>query len=110
MSTLYTIPCAPGGQANWTQRTTLDGRDYQLAFYWEQRDGHWYLSLADQDGVQIKSGIKLVGGEWPLLGAALLDSRRPPGELYILDLQSGGLDPGFDDLGGAYVLAYVSPN
>lgn len=108
MATLFTIPCVPNGQARWTQRTTLDGRDYQLSFDWSSRDGHWIMSIADQDASPIKSGIKLVS-TWPLLGVALLDSRRPAGELWILDTQGQGVDPGFSDLGSDFLLAYVSP-
>jgi hypothetical protein len=101
------IPCQPIGVARWTQRTQLDGRDYQLTFQWNQRTGHWSLDLADQDGVAIRSGMVLVTG-WPLLRGCV-DARRPPGTLVIADSQrSNDLDPGFADLGGRFQLLYFT--
>jgi hypothetical protein len=102
------IPCTPNGQARWTQRTQLSGRDYQLTFDWNQRLGQWSLSIADQDGVPIRTGVRLVSG-WPLL-RGVIDSRSPPGVLAIDDMQNTGLDPGFSDLGTGFKLVYFDPS
>lgn len=101
------IPCTPDGCATWTQRTALDGRDYVLAFRWNQRAGSWTLDLADQDGAAIASGCVLVAG-YPLL-KGVTDARRPPGELAVLDTFGlDDLDPAFSDLGTRFVLVYVT--
>lgn len=104
------IPCTPGGASSWSQRTALDGTDYTLTFTWSQRDGHWHLDLADAEGGAIRSGMSLVPMV-PLL-RGLVDARRPPGELIVVDTSGASdADPGFSDLGapGArFVLAYVT--
>jgi hypothetical protein len=102
------VPCTPNGQARWTQRTAIAGRDYQLTFDWNQRTGHWSLSLADQDGSPIASGLQLVTN-WPLL-RTVLDTRCPPGLLVVIDTLDRGEDPGFSDLGSRFVLAYFDPS
>jgi hypothetical protein len=101
------VPCTPGGISSWRQRTALDGRDYTLAFRWNQRDGHWYLDLATSLGVAIRSGMMLATSI-PLL-AGLTTTARPPGELVIVDTTGAvDLDPGFADLGSRFVLAYFT--
>lgn len=102
------IPCAPDGQSNWRQRTAIDGRDYILSFTWVQRDGHWYMDLADQDGVAISSGIKLVP-TWPLL-RGITDARRPPGQMILEDTTGGLAEPAFGELGTKYQLVYLAPD
>jgi hypothetical protein len=77
--------------ATYVQRTALDGRDYLLTVTLNQREGKWYVDLADQNGDPILYGIKLVVG-WPLL-RTVTDERRPPGELFVVQL--GSDDPGF---------------
>jgi len=100
------LPCTPGGAASWEQRTTLDGREFVLAFDWNQRTGQWSLALADQDGVAIASGRALVVGHALLQGC--VDPRRPPGELLVDDATGAtDLDPGFADLGARFRLVYL---
>lgn len=102
------IPCKPDGAARWSQRTALAGRDYQLSFDWIERAGRWLLALADQDGTPIRDGVALVAGR-PLL-RGLVDARRPPGELLVLDGKGlYDLDPGFLDLGSRFLLMYFDP-
>jgi hypothetical protein len=103
------IPCTPSGQAHWTQRTTLSGRDYVLTFDWSQRDGHWWLTIADQDGVSILTR-KLV--DRVNLFARVLDTRVPGGQLFAYDTQATGpgLDPDFAGLGSRFELIYVEPS
>jgi len=106
---IVSIPCSPAGQPSWMQRTTIAGRDYQLTFQWVQRDGHWWFSLADQDGAPITSGVKLVTN-WPLL-RGVTDTRRPPGNLMVVDGTGvNDLDPGFSDLGTRFLLMYADPS
>jgi len=92
-------------RGNYTQRTVLDGREYLLRLRWNERSEKWYLSIYDQDESPIYEGIKVVVN-FPLLGARIVDERRPPGELMALD-PSSDRDPGLYDLGSRVVLCYV---
>ena len=101
------IPCAPGGTASWTQQTALDGVVYQLTFDWFQRDGHWRFTLADVQGMAIRSGAVLVTGGSLLRG--MVDTRRPAGEIVVIDMTGAeDLDPGFNDLGSRFMLVYFT--
>lgn len=106
----YFVPCSPDGRSSWSQITDLDGVSFVLTFSWSQREGRWLLDLADAEGAAIRSGLALVAGQ-PLL-RGLVDTRRPAGELVVVDTTGAtDLDPGFNDLGapGArFVLQYVT--
>lgn len=99
------VPCTPNGAARWTQTTALDGVDYVLTFDWHQRMGRWALSIADASNDPIRVGMILNGRTQLLRG--VVDARRPPGELTVVDTTGAyDLDPGWSDLGGRFVLAY----
>lgn len=102
------VPCTPGGQSSWVQRTTLDGVDYLLTFQWSQRAGHWYLSLSDADSNPIASG-RLITTSWRLL-RGVNASNRPPGDFVCVDTLGDGWDPGFSDLGDRFLLLYGDPS
>jgi hypothetical protein len=103
---VYTIPCTPGGSAAWTQRTALDGVDFILSFDWNGRMSRWMFSLADAEGVAVVSGKALNVNTQLLRG--VVDTRRPPGELAVIDTQQrDDTDPGFDDLGARFRLVYI---
>lgn len=91
--------------SSYTQRVVLDGREYTLGFQWNQREAKWYLSLADQDGVAIVHGIKVVA-DFPLL-RTLTDRRAPPGEIWAQDRSGTGADPGLRELGVRVILVYM---
>lgn len=107
---LYEIPCTPGGQPEWTQRTQLNGTEYLFNFRWNQRDGHWFLRIADGDGVALYDGLPLVTGLELL--AQESGVRAIEGGLFVVDdAVAGGigdLDPGFADLGTRFKLLHVS--
>jgi hypothetical protein len=44
------IPTLSDGTAFYSQRTNLDGVDFQLDFRWATREGRWYLRLLDTLG------------------------------------------------------------
>lgn len=100
--------------ADYTQRTAMDGRDYILRFVFNQRLGRWFMDLSDQDGVSIAAGLRLVTN-FPII-RHLTDERRPPGELYVIDLSGGGettdelvtiaRDAGLTELGARFELVY----
>lgn len=104
---MLTIPILSSGQSHWTQRTALGGREYQLTLQWAQRNGAWYLALADQDGVAIAT-FRLVTN-WKLLQRCV-DPRCPPGELILLDTQGLGEEPTFSGLGERWALVYLEPS
>ena len=104
---LYTIPCTPNGASAWTQRTALDGRDYVLSFDWNGRMGRWMFSLADASGAAIRSGMILHVNTRLLRG--VVDTRRPPGELAVLDARGrNDAEPGFADLGARFQIVYLT--
>ena len=100
------IPAKPVGAARWTQTTPLDGTDYVLTFDWLGRLGRWCLHLADGNSVAIRTGMILNVNTVLLRG--VVDARRPPGELVIVD-RTGRInaDPGLDDLGERFALVYI---
>jgi hypothetical protein len=104
------VPCTPNGLSRWQQNTTLDGRNYLLTFEWNQRDGGWYLALADAQGSVIATGRRLSTG-FPLL-REVRDARRPPGELVVADTLASDTrepdDPTFASLGARHVLVYLA--
>lgn len=99
-----TIRTLQDGTSHYTQTVTLDGRLYVMNLDFSARDGYWYLSLADSDGVAIPGcvGRRLVAN-WQVLRST--DSRRPPGELAVV----GGDDapPGLASLGQGQTLLYI---
>lgn len=83
----------------------LDGALFSLTFHWNEREEYWYLSIADAEGVDVATGIKIVINT-PLL-RRLVSENRPAGELMALDsATTTGGDPGLNELGGRVVLAY----
>lgn len=96
----------PTDVAFWTQRVVLDGRTFYLRAEWNQREGHWYIGLSDQDEEIIFSPRKVVA-DFDLLRQCS-DDRRPGGALLAVDTSGAGLDPAFADLGDRVLLTYVS--
>lgn len=98
--------------ADYYSRTTLDGRDFNLRFQWNQYESRWALSIFDETGdVLLAGGLKLVCNV-PLLRAYHYDERLPPGELVVVDQTLDGSPPGLEDLGEGKrcTLTYASPN
>jgi hypothetical protein len=90
----------------YTQRVTLDGREYQLRFDFAEREDRWYLSILDVTGNMLASGIKLVG-DWPLVRTHL-NPALPQGLLIAADFSPlEGAPPGFSDLGRRVLLVYI---
>ena len=105
--TMFEVPVIGGSEwALYTQRTTLDGREYAFKFDWNGRSGCWYVDVSDQDDVAIASGIKVVQGTELLEG--VVDDRLWPGKLFLVNLNGLSTDPGLDDFGDSFVLIYLS--
>jgi len=100
-----TIPLST--DANWTQVTTLGGRDFIFTFRWNAREMSWYLDIADQDNVLLAASRKLVA-DYPVL-TRRTDPRLPRGVLWTIDRSGQGLDPGRYDLDERVILVFVEP-
>lgn len=89
---------------NYTERVELDGVVFELTFAWNTRDGKWYLSVADAEGVALASGIKLVV-DWSLF-RSVSNADMPAGTMMAVDTSGAGLDPGLKELGERVLLMY----
>jgi len=76
-----------------TKQVNLDGREYDLTYLWNARSGRWWFRLDDDEG-QI-CYLPLCAG-FPLL-LSVTGTRRPPGELFVIDLEAIGGDPSLRD-------------
>ncbi len=94
----------PQDSPQFVQQTQLDGETYTFRFHWNEREEAWYLQIGDVDDVPIISSRKLVAN-WPLL-MRVTDSRRPPGELYLVDPTGSDTDPGLKELSNRVELLY----
>ena len=90
---------------DYTQSTIIDGREYNLRFYWKQRMGTWYLDIKDQDNVMIVAGLALVLGS--LILRYLTDPKLPAGEIFMVDLTDAGLQPNIDELSERVQVAFI---
>ncbi len=101
---LRTIPTRTD-LANYRQTVELDGVVFEMAFEFNDRDGHWYFDLGDEAGVILRHGIKVVTN-FPLLRQDA-QRARPPGDIMAIDPSAADFDAGISDLGGAILLTYI---
>lgn len=93
--------------SNYSQRTTLSGKEYVLEFRWSERSSSWYLRLLDSDG-NILTGLLRIVLNMSLLRLHRPNDALPPGDIVAIDT-SGDLErPEFDELGKRIKLAYVT--
>lgn len=85
-------------------RTPLNGTTYTLEWLFNARAQTWTLHFRDANNDPILSGIA-VRADYPLL-VRTSDTRRPLGQLYVLDTSGQGQDPGPNDLGARHQLVY----
>ena len=97
------IPTTPS-LPHYNQFTTLDGTTYELVFFWNTRDEHWYMDINDIDGNIILPSSKLVCN-YPLLRRAK-NPDSPPGQILAMDTSGLDEDPAFNDLGTRVELLY----
>lgn len=102
---LLTIPISDAATlGNFYQTVTLEGRDYQLDFVWNTRESFWYMSIKDEEGNHIRSGLKAVCN-FPVT-RLWKDAERPPGQFIFLDTRDIPVDPDLDELGVEIPLTY----
>lgn len=89
------------------QLVQLEGVEYLFTFQWSDRESAWYINIADQDGNQIASLIRLIVA-WPLL-RRFQDPRLPLGLLICADMTQQNTDiAASTDLGSRVLLVYVT--
>lgn len=105
MGVFYLDVSSSQTETEWTQITELDGREYVFRFFWNDRAHALYVDVADQDGVPIFDGAKLVMGV--ALGRWLVgDDRTWPGKLQCKTLSQDWSDPDRFDFGLRVQLVY----
>jgi len=98
------IPVFPG-EPLYKQRVRLEGRDFIFRFDWANREQRYYMTIANQDGVRLLSGVKVIAN-WGFLTRNRFDPRLPPGELIAVDLEQGGEPPLMNEFGNRVRLFY----
>lgn len=89
----------------YTFQIELDDKLYRFTMQFNHREGYWYMSIADESGNDIRTGVKIVSN-FPLLRrVANIDS--PAGEIMALDTTDADADAGLEDLGDTILLTYV---
>lgn len=91
----------------YTERVALDGVEYIFRFDWNNREQRWYMGIKDTDEAPLVSGVKLVS-ETPLTFTQKYVAGLPQGEFLLLDFETGGVPPGFSDIGQRVELWYYS--
>lgn len=86
----------------------LEGVTYVLSFSYNSRMDRWTMSILDQNGVALRSGIKLITG-WNLK-RQYVQSVLPPGGFAVIDLANETKNPNFDDFGQRTLLYYEESN
>lgn len=89
----------------YTFQIELDGALFRFTMQFNHREGFWYLSIADESGNDIRTGVKVIAN-FPLL-RRVADIAAPAGELLALDTTDADADPGLEDLGATVLLTYV---
>lgn len=83
----------------------LEGETYLFSFQYNSREGFWYFDVS-KEGVNLKTGVKVVTN-WPsLMRAAGLDI--PPGQILFVDTREDTKGrPSLEDLGETILMTYV---
>lgn len=91
-----------------TLRVDLTQVEFVLGFRFNERDGFWYMSLADALNDPIVSGMRVVIGV-PLFRHSA-DLRRPVGEIVAIDQTNQGRECNtIEEFGDRVVLVYAEP-
>jgi hypothetical protein len=79
----------------------LEGESFDFDIHWSRRDGAWYLTVSDDDGVVLIESDKILAS-WEL-GR---DQSTILGSLITLDEEESGVPPGRYELGARVKLFY----
>lgn len=83
----------------------LEGRTWRLGFVWNTRAALWHMDVKAQDGTTLLLGLPLVV-DFPLLLTYRSMLTLPPGEFFLVDLETKGEEAGRDNLGTRFLLLY----
>lgn len=97
MANIVEIPTDPE-LATYTQRVSLDGREYILTVDYSARTDCYYLSLVTTDGVEIMRMQKVLAN-WPLNRLVQYKPECPRGVLNAITFSSDKSPPGYGELG-----------
>jgi len=102
----YNVPTPPIGVTKWHVRVSLpEGGFIRILYAWNERDGSWYASFANDASVLQIASRRLV------LGSDLLRAFRhreiPQGRLDLIDTTGANEQPLRDDLGDRVKLQYT---
>jgi hypothetical protein len=105
MSEILIIPTS--SDPRYSQRTALDGIEYDLRFDYISRLGRWQFSIYSIDDEPLATGMMLLAGK-SLLERRRYDLRLPQGEIFVMSADNSS--PGLLDLqpGGKCRLVYVT--
>ncbi len=101
---VFTLPLDPA-LAHYEFETPLDGVAYRFRLKWNARDESFNLNVLDQEGNQLRSGIKVVT-DWSLL-LRWVDGGRPAGDVVSVSLGDVARPARLGELGDSVVLTYV---
>lgn len=99
------LPMPADGYPHQSAQVQLGDTFYTVIWHWNARDGAWYFSLSDADGVAIVSGVRVVLSADLLRGVS--DARRPTGVLAVVDPAGRAADPGLSDLGTRVKVVFI---
>lgn len=99
------IPLIPE-TPDYTFSTVLEGLSYGFRIQWNSRDESWYMTLSDQEGNVIRSGIRLVMGKLP--GRRSVNPDFPPGTFMIRNLIDGTTDANYTNVGTSVFMYYLT--
>ena len=88
----------------YTYRIDLEGVTYTFSFNYNARMGKWLVSVADELGAALVSGVPIIVN-WPLF-ARFSIAGMPPGDIAAYDSSNQSEDPGRFDLGARVKMVY----
>lgn len=93
----YTLIPTQKNEPFYDEIVSIDGSTYVFTFRWSQLEGYWYLDVAEETGVSIITGIRLVLGI--TLGRTSVHRLFRSGVMLLIDTTDSDANPGFADLG-----------
>ncbi len=85
-------------------QVVLDARTYTLEFRWNVREGAWYMSVNLENGIPVRSSLKVVV-DHPI-GGRTRSLDWPAGAFFAVDTSTQRRDPELGDLGDRVLMVY----
>ena len=84
----------------------LGGKVYRFRVRWNRKAARWSMSVSEENGTAIVSGVALVLGAY--LGRRSVHPLFRDGILTLWDTNKTQIEPGLDDLGARVQLRYFT--